>query len=182
MKSNERLQREVMKALKWELLHNGAFSTMGSELGVTAQNGVITLTGHVDSYPKKIAVEHAAKSVRGVRAMAEEIEVLLGWENQRSDTEIAEDAVNALQWNSAVPHHRITVSVEQGWVILEGTVEWEFQKDEAWREIEDVNGVTGITNLITVQARETSFRMLDNIHLGFQRALSTTWHALRLSN
>jgi osmotically-inducible protein OsmY len=189
MKSNERLQRKVMNALKWELLHTGVSPTVNdqsseirAELGVTAMNGVITLTGHVDSYAKKMAVEHAAKSVRGVRAVAEEIEVQLDRDNFRSDTDIAEEAVLALRWCTSVPDKRITVSVENGWVTLEGNVEWSFEKDEARREIEEVSGVMGITNHIIVQPEQRPSEIMRYIQRVLQGAFSLMWHGLRLPN
>lgn len=164
MKSNEHLQRDVMEALTWEPLLNAA------EIGVTAEEGVITLTGHVDSYPKKLAAERAAKSVNGVRALAEEIEVRIGNGSRMSDTAIAEAAVNALKWCTSVPDKRITVSVENGWVKLEGDVEWQFQKDEARREVEDITGISGITNLISVRPLIKPTEIKDKIQRAFQRS------------
>jgi len=167
MKSNEQLRRDVMDALKWEPLLNGSTSASKAEIGVAADNGVITLTGKVNSYPKKLAAERAAKSVLGVRAVAEELEVHLDITNRISDTEIAAAAINALKWCNSVPDKRLTVGVENGWVKLEGDVEWQFQKDEAQKEIEDLNGVTGVTNLITVQPVIRATEIKDKI----QRAL-----------
>jgi osmotically-inducible protein OsmY len=163
MKSNEHLRRDVSESLKWEpLLH-------GAEIGVNAEGGVITLTGHVDSYAKKLAAERAAKSVNGVRGLAEEIEVRLATANRLSDTEIAEAAVNALRWASSIPDKRITLSVENGWVKLEGDVEWQYQKDEARSEIEGIAGVIGITNLIEVQPEINPTDIKDKIQRAFER-------------
>ncbi len=164
MKSNQQLQRDVVEALKWEPLLSGA------ELGVTAKDGVITLLGHVDTYPKKLAAERAAKSVFGVGAVAEEIEVKLGMANRKTDTEIAQAAITALKWCNSVPDERITVSVENGWVKLEGDVEWQFQKDEACHEIEDINGVKGVTNLINVQPELKPIEIKDKIQRALQRS------------
>ncbi len=164
MKTNQQLQRDVVDALKWEPLLNGA------ELGVTARDGVITLTGHVDNYPKKLAAERAAKSVHGVRAVAEEIDVKLGAEDRVTDSEIASIAINALKWCNSVPDERITISVENGWVKLEGDVEWQFQKDEARHEIEDINGVKGVTNLIMVQPELEPVEIKDKIQRALQRS------------
>jgi osmotically-inducible protein OsmY len=163
MKSNEHLRRDVSESLKWEpLLHE-------AEIGVNAEGGVITLTGHVDSYAKKLAAERAAKSVNGVRGLAEEIEVRLSTANRLSDTEIAEAAVNALKWASSIPDKRITLSVENGWVKLEGDVEWQYQKDEARIEIEGIAGVIGITNLIEVQPEINPSDIKDKIQRAFER-------------
>jgi len=163
MKSNEHLRHDVTEALKWEpLLH-------GAEIGVSAEDGVITLTGHVDSYTKKLAAERATKSVKGVRALAEEIEVRIVRENSLSDTEIAEAAANALLWCASVPDKRITVSVENGLVKLEGDVEWQFQKEEAQQEIEHIAGVIGITNLISVEPELNPTDIKEKIERAFQR-------------
>ncbi len=170
MKSNEQLERDVRDALKWEPLLNGAVSTNRAEIGVTAEKGIITLTGRVDSYPKKLAAERAAKSVRGVRAVAEEIEVHLDGVALRNDTDIAEAAVNALQWCNSVPDKRITVSVENGWITLEGDVEWQFQKDEARREVEDIVGVKGVRNLLSIQPVLKPVEIQDQIQRALQRS------------
>ncbi len=169
MKSNEQLQRDVMDAVKWEPLLNGA-STLRAEIGVTANDGIVTLTGHVNSYAAKLAAERAAKSVHGVRAVAEELQVRLDGKNVKTDTEIATAAVDALRWNTSVPDDRLTVSVENGWVKLEGDVEWQFQKDEARHEIEDIVGVKGITNLISVKPVLKPTEIKGKIERAFQRS------------
>ncbi len=158
-----------MDSLRWEPLLNGS-SGQKADLGVTAENGVVTLTGHVDSYPAKLAAERAAKSINGVRAVAEEIEVRLDHKNMKTDTEIAQAAVDALRWCTAVPDDRITVSVENGWVKLEGDVEWQFQKDEARKEVEDLAGVKGISNLVTVKPILKPVQIKDKIKQAFQRS------------
>ncbi len=158
-----------MDAVKWEPLLNGA-STLRAEIGVTVEDGVITLTGHVNSYSAKLAAERAAKSVHGVRAVAEELEVRLDGNHVKTDTEIAEAAVDALRWNTSVPDERITVSVENGWVKLEGDVEWQFEKDEARHEIEGIVGVKGISNLLTVKPMLKPVEIKDKIQRAFQRS------------
>lgn len=169
MKSNDQIRRDVMDALKWEPLLNGITGS-AADIGVNAENGVITLTGRVDSYPAKLAAERAAKSVHGVRALAEELEVQLDGKNLKSDTAMAQAAVDALRWCTAVPDERITVSVENGWVKLEGDVEWQFQRDEARREIEDIAGVKGVTNLITIKPILKPVDVKDKIQKAFQRS------------
>jgi len=153
-----------MDALKWEPLLNKA------EIGVTVDHGVVTLTGRVDSYPGKLAAEHAAKGVNGVRALAEELQIKLDGNNVRTDTEIAQAAADALKWCTAIPDDRITVSVENGWVKLEGDVEWQFQKDEARREVEDIMGVKGVTNFVTVKPVLKPIDIKDKIQQAFQRS------------
>ncbi len=153
-----------MDALKWEPLLNKA------EIGVTVDHGVVTLTGRVDSYPGKLAAERAAKGVNGVRALAEELQIKLDGNNVRTDTEIAQAAADALKWCTAIPDDRITVSVENGWVKLEGDVEWQFQKDEARREVEDIMGVKGVTNFVTVKPVLKPIDIKDKIQQAFQRS------------
>ncbi|MDP4198602.1 MAG: BON domain-containing protein [Bacteroidota bacterium] len=164
MKTNEQLQRDVMEALKWEPVLNA------TDIGVAARDGVITLTGTVDSYPKKLAAERAAKNVAGVKAVAEEVVVHIDGNNRRTDTEIAEAAVNALRWCNTVPDEKIKVSVENGWVKLEGEVEWDYQKTEARREVEDLTGVKGVTNLISLSPQLKPSEIKNKIRRAFERS------------
>jgi len=164
MKTNEQLQRDVMEALKWEPILNA------TEIGVAAKDGVITLSGMVDSYAKKVAAEYAAKKVAGVRAVAEDIEIRPWGNNLKTDTDIAAAAVEALRWCTSVPDEKIKISVDNGWVKLEGEVEWQFQKDEARREIEDLSGVKGISNLITLKPVVKPADIKNKIHRAFERS------------
>ncbi len=181
MKSDQRLQHEVIHAVKREPLLMGLSSALQAELGVTASNGVITLTGHVDSYPKKWAIEHAAKSVPGVRAIAEEIEVPIDRINRISDTQIAQSAVRALRASDAVPDGQITISVENGCVKLEGNVEWPFERDEARRVINELDGVMKIINLITVQPELRYVERKEYFLRTFQHAFSMAWNFLSIN-
>jgi len=114
MKKNEDLQKDVQDAIKWEPLLNAA------EIGVIAHDGIVTLTGVVDSYAKKSEAEEAAKSVAGVKAVVEKIEIRFGNSWNKNDTEIATEVLNALKWNWEVPGEKVKVKVEDGWVTLEG--------------------------------------------------------------
>lgn len=150
MKTDLEIQRNVMDELKWEPFLNS------SEIGVAVKNGVVTLTGTVDTFSKKQAAEKAAKRVTGVKAVAEEIEVKLFPSSTKSDTDLASTIVDSLKWHSAMKEERIKVKVEKGWVTLEGDVEWEFQKDAAKTTVENLMGVKGITNLINVKPAVTA--------------------------
>ena len=145
MKTNENLQKDVQDAIKWEPLLNAA------EIGVTAKDGVITLTGVVDSYAKKLEAENAAKNVVGVKAVAETIKVNYGSSFKKNDTEIANEILNAWKWNWEVPGDDIKVKVESGWVTLEGKLEWNYQKEAAKRAVDNLTGVKGVTNKITIK-------------------------------
>lgn len=147
MKTDTQLQRDVIEELIWDPAVGRA------EIGVAANDGVITLSGEVGAFAQKYAAEHAAKRVAGVRAVAEELTVKLRGTTERTDTELAHTAVNALRWDIEVPTDAVTVRVEDGWIALEGTVEWQFQKTAAERALRYLTGVKGLTNLITVKPR-----------------------------
>ena len=146
MKSNQELQRDVQNAIRWEpLLH-------AAEIGVTVSDGVVSLTGIVDSYVKKMEAENAAKRVIGVKAIAEEIEVKLHDSSTKSDADIAADTLAALESNWLVPHHRVKVLVEKGWVTLEGDVPWNYQKDAANKAVVFLTGVRGVSNNLKIKS------------------------------
>jgi len=150
MKTNSELQRDVQDEINW------APNITAGEIGVTAKDGVITLTGNVPSYFEKHAAEKVAGRVAGVKAIAEELLVNLPFNSERTDTEIAETALNALAWNVAVPRDQVKVKVENGWVALTGQVEWYYQKSAAESAIRRLMGVKGLTNSITLKPRDTA--------------------------
>ena len=123
---------------------------------MTVSDGVVTLTGTVSSYPQKMAAEKAARRVWGVKAVANDIEVRLPTEAKRTDTDIAEAAVRALEWDTVVPSDRINVTVRDGWVTLDGNVDWYYQKTAAERDVRNLQGVRGVTNLIMVAGPRVS--------------------------
>jgi osmotically-inducible protein OsmY len=126
-------------------------SIHAAHIGVAVEKGVVTLTGHVGSYVEKIEAERVVQRVKGVKAIAEEIEVRYGDEPKRSDDEIAQRAVNILSWSTQVPEGVIHVKVQRGWVTLTGAVEWQFQKIAAEAAIHKLSGVLGVTNLIEIK-------------------------------
>jgi len=147
MKTNEELQKDVQAALKWEP------SLHAAEIGVIAKEGIITLTGKVDSYVKKAEAEDAARNVVGVKALVENIDVQFGSKGKREDNAIATDVVNAFKWNWEIPSDKINVKVEDGWVSLLGEVEWNYQKEATKKAVHNVPGVKGITNDIIVKSK-----------------------------
>ena len=166
MKTNAELQKDVQDAIKWEPLLNAA------EIGVTVKDGVVTLTGTVDSYSKKTEAEDAAKTVAGVKAVVEKIEVKYGsgWA-EKDDNEIAAEVVNALNWNGRIPNDKIKVKVEKGWVSLEGEVQWYYQKQAAKDAVKNLLGVVSVSNNITIK-HET----LDQIEKkDIESALKRNW-------
>ncbi len=146
MKSNSELQEDVQNAIRWEP------SMHAAEIGVTAKGGIVTLSGTVNSYSKKINAENAAKKVEGVKAIAEDITINYGSSFKKNDTQIAESILNAWEYNWEVPEDKIKVKVEDGWVKLEGEVAWKYQEEATRDAIKNLSGVKGITNLITIKS------------------------------
>ena len=146
MKTNTQLQKDVQDEIGWSPLLNPA------EIGVTVKDGIVTLTGTVDNYPKKLAAENAAKRVTGVKAVAEEIDVRDRASGTKTDAEIADSVLNALQGNIQVPDDKITVKVESGWVSISGEVNWNFQREAAENAIGFLTGVRGVSNNITISS------------------------------
>lgn len=163
-KTDEQLQRAVIEELQFEP------SVTASHVGVTVKNGVVTLTGHVPSYSEKWGAEAAAKRVDGVKAVANELDVKLAIDTKRTDEDIAMSAVNALRSNVLVPHDKIKAVVSKGWVTLEGEVQWQFQKNAAERAVRHLNGVTGVSNLITIKPRIDPTDLKSKIQKSFTRS------------
>lgn len=146
MKNNQELQTDVQNAIKWEPLLNAA------EIGVTAKDGVVTLTGIVDSYAKKMEAENAAKKVIGVKALVEKIEVKFSNSWSKTNAEIANEVLTALRCNWSLPNDKVTVKVEDGWVTLDGELPWHYQSESAKKAVHYLAGVKGVTNNIKIKS------------------------------
>ena len=153
--TDEEIQKDVLAELKWDA------QVQPNEIGVSVKDGVVTLTGWVDSYLKKWAAEDAAHRVGGVKAVANDIEVKVF--SERTDADIAEAAVRALQWDASVPADKIQVTVSKGWVTLKGEVNWNFEKQDAERVVRRLTGVKGVSNLITVKPSTTPSELKKRI-------------------
>jgi osmotically-inducible protein OsmY len=148
MKKNDKdLQRDVVEELRFDP------SISDEELAVSAKDGVVTLVGSVSTFAQKLAAERAVERVAGVKAFADDIEVKLDGRFERSDTEIAHAVLETLKWDVEVPDDAITARVENRWVMLEGTVDWPYEKDSAERAVRNLAGVRGVTNLIDIKPR-----------------------------
>src|SRR3954463_12164807 len=148
-RTDAQIQSDVLAELKWDA------RVMPNEIGVVVKDGVVTLTGRVDAYTKKWAAEEAAHRVRGVKAIANDIEVRLAISSEQNDADIAAAAVRALQWDAFVPIDKLDVTVSEGWITLKGEVEWQYQKQDAERVVRRLSGVKGVSNLITVKPNIT---------------------------
>ncbi|MGB5076763.1 MAG: BON domain-containing protein [Sphingorhabdus sp.] len=145
MKSDSQLQKDVMAELEWEPRVDHA------NIGVAAQDGVVTLTGHVSSYSSKLAAEQAARRVKGVRGLAEEIEVRFPSDAKMSDPEIAKRIADMFEWSVNIPKEKIGIKVEHGWVTLSGQVGFNYLRENAKDMVSRTSGVKGVTNLIEVK-------------------------------
>ena len=153
--TDEEIQKDVLAELKWDA------QVQPNEIGVSVKDGVVTLTGWVDSYLKKWSAEDAAHRVAGVKAVADDIEVNLF--SERTDADIAEAAIRTLQWDASVPADKIQLTVSKGWVTLKGEVNWNFEKQDAERVVRRLTGVKGVSNLITVKPSITPSELKKRI-------------------
>ena len=147
--TDSNIQRDITQELQWEP------SLRGDDIAVGVRDGVVTLGGFVDSWSEKGRAERVAARVKGVKAIANELEVKLPGPFVRTDAEIARAAMRALEWDIAVPHDRIRPRVESGWITLEGEVEWHSQKEAAERALRYLIGVRGVFNRITLAVHPT---------------------------
>jgi osmotically-inducible protein OsmY len=143
--TDEDIQRDVLEELTWDI------RVRPNEIGVVVKDGIVTLTGWVDSYLNKTAAEEDAQRVSGVKAVANDIEVRLPGAAERTDTDLARAALNALKWDAGIPTDKIDITVSHGWVTLKGEVDHYFQKRDAERALERLSGVRGVSNLLTVK-------------------------------
>ncbi len=164
MKDEKELQRDVLDELQWEP------SVDAAEIGVTARDGVVTLTGSVPSYAEKVRAEDATKRVHGVKAVANDIEVRLRAEDRWTDTDIAQAAIEALRWSTTVPDERIKVTVTKGWITLDGEVDWDYQRAAAYEAVHLLAGVMGVINNICVKPKASASEVKSRIEAAFRRS------------
>jgi VCBS repeat-containing protein len=163
MKSDRELQIDVLDELRWEPGVNA------TDIGATVKDGVVTLEGTVDNFAEKWAAEKAVKRLPGVKALAIELNVKLPGSSERSDSDIARAAENALSWHVLVPYEQMKVSVENGRVTLEGEVDWQFQKSTAEEAVRHLTGVKGVTNLITIKSKVAPTEVKEKIEAAIKR-------------
>jgi len=160
---DKKLRNDLHHELEWDPRVDAA------HIGIAVQDGVVTLTGQVGSYPEKMAAEEAVRRVRGVRGIAQDIVVRLPDEATASDEELAARAVRALEWDEMVPHELISVTAEHGIVRLEGAVNRAFERDEAELDVRKIRGVNGVINRILVQP-ESGVPSADAIRRALERS------------
>ena len=163
MESDRTIYNDVMEELRFEP------SLDESQISVTVKDGIVTLAGQVPSYRDKLTAERTTKRVYGVRGVADELHVAIPTAEQRTDADIAASILDTLRWNSSVPDESISITVDHGWVNLEGAVDWEYQKAAAGNAIRDLTGVRGVVNSIKVTPSVKSAEVREQIHKAFQR-------------
>jgi osmotically-inducible protein OsmY len=163
--SDNELRDDVLAELDWDP------SVTAAHIGVTARDGVVMLSGHVQRFAEKQAAEAAVRRVKGVKAVAEEIVVKLPDGIHRGDDDIAQAARARLDWNSTLPSDAIEITVQNGWITLSGEVGWGFEHDAAAQDVRRLWGVVGVTNNIKVKARVNTYNLTSDII----RALHRSW-------
>jgi osmotically-inducible protein OsmY len=163
MRSDSEIERDVREELKWDP------DLDASDIAVSVKDGVVTLAGFTPSYADRLEAEAAAKRVAGVLAVANDIEVRLPATDQRPDPDIARDAVAALKAELPISYDRIKLTAKDGWITLEGAVEWQYQKTTAENAVRRVKGVKGVTNVITVKPKVEPSELQRKIMEAFKR-------------
>ena len=176
MRTDAEIQKDVMEELRWELVQHS------NEIGVTVKNSVVTLSGVVDSYSRKLEAEHAAKKVLGVKAVAQEIIVKLTDQGKKTDAEIASAVLNALKWHSSIPEDKVQVKVEKGWVTLDGQVDWDFQRVYSKSSVENLEGVVGISNNIKLAPKLKTADVKNKIFAAFHRSATLDSENIQISS
>lgn len=164
MKKDSQLQHEALAELEYEPMIDAA------EIGVSVEDGIVTLNGRVRNFAELWTAERAVLRVAGVKAVANEIEVRMISGGERNDTDIARSALNALEWNTYVPQDRIKVEVEKGWVTLKGTVEHRYQQEAAENAVHHMVGVRGVSNMIVIKPLVTPAEVREKIEKALERS------------
>jgi osmotically-inducible protein OsmY len=184
LSSNDHTENETMtdSSLRQDIIDELDFepSIDAADIGVAVKNGIVTLTGHVPTYSQKVTVEDVVRRVKGVKGIAEEIEVRPVGSNRTADDEIAKRAVNTLGWNTSIPSGTVQVKVQKGWVALTGKVEWFYQKNAAANAVRDLAGVVGVTNQIEIKQHASATDVKKRIEDALKRYAEVEAQAIRV--
>ena len=169
MRTDAQIKEDVLDELSWQP------NVDETQIGVIVDHGVVTLSGVVDNYSKKLAAERAVRNVSGVKAVAEDIEVKYGSDFKRTDGQIAKATANAIEWNTSVPSDSVKVKVENGWVYLSGEVKWDYQKKAAKRAVEDILG-----DALVIKQAVRPFEIKEKIKKAFERTALVDANAINV--
>jgi osmotically-inducible protein OsmY len=173
--NNADLRQHVIAALEFDP------SVNASNIGVAVDDGIITLTGHVASYSEKLNAERTVQSVKGVRGIAEEIEIRYPSSKKTADDEIAHRALNVIAWDAAIPDGAVKVKVQRGWVTLTGKLEWNFQRRRAEDAVHQLSGVIGVTDLIEISPSVQVSDVKSRIETAFRRSAEVEAAGIRVA-
>jgi len=162
--TDHQLQQDVQNALEWEP------SVDQTDIGVSVAEGVVTLRGNVRSYAERAAAERVALRVYRVKAVANDLEVRLASNDEKTDTDIAQAVVSAFKWNTLVPADKISVTVARGWVTLKGNLKWQYEREAATRALRELAGVRGVINELVVKPQVTAVDVKEQIEAAFKRS------------
>ncbi len=174
MKTDAQIKQDVLDELVFQP------NIDETQIGVIVEDGVVTLSGVVNEYAKKVAANKVAKSVVGVKAVAEDIEVKYGDDFKKTDKEIAKAAVNALEWNATVPKEEVMVFVEDGYIYLSGEVPWDYQRNAAKRTLQNLLGVKGVINNIEIGPKVEPHNVEEQITKSFERSADLEAKGIRV--
>lgn len=173
--SDIQLRQDILDELDFEP------SIDAADVGVAVEDGVITLTGHVPTYAQKITVEDVVRRVKGVKGIAQHIEVRPFGTHRTADDEIAKRAVNTIKWNTSVPAGAVQVKIQDGWVTLTGKVDWQYQKAAAADAVRDLSGVVGVLNQIQINPRASASDVKKRIEDALKRNAEIEAQAIRVN-
>lgn len=173
--TDKQLQQHILDELDFEP------SVDAAAIGVAVENGIVTLSGHVSNYAQKIAAEHAVRRVRGVRAIAQEIQVRFPFDKKTADDEIAKRVADILRWDIMLPNDAVQPTVQGGWVTLKGQVEWQYQKEVAEADVRKVSGVVGVINQLTLKPRVQVPDLKQKIENALKRSAETEAKDIRVT-
>lgn len=173
--SDLQLRQDILDELEFEP------SIDAAHLGAASENGVATLTGHVSSYAEKLAAVQAVRRVKGVRAIADEIEVRFLGDRKTADDQIAKRAIDILEWDATVPGSSVQITVRHGSVTLAGTVDWNYQRDDAEKHVRKLSGVTGVINNIVIKPRIQAQNVKSKIEDALKRNAEVEAKAIRVT-
>lgn len=174
MKTDAQLKKDVMEELAWDP------AVRAEGIGVAVSQGVVTVTGHLETFAEKVAVERALRRVDGVQAMALELDVRIAPQHRRDDTDIAAAAEHALKWQTEVPPDCVRIIVERGWITLSGEVDWDYQRQAAYKAVHPLMGVVGVSNEIRIRQRATPQRLASRIEEALKRQAVREAHKVQI--
>jgi len=172
-KTDDQLKRDIEAELSWDP------KVRAAEIGVSVNEGAVSLLGTVDTYAQKWAAEDATKRVAGVRSVAQDLEVKIQTEHKRSDTDIAEAIQSALKWDVLVPKE-VTAKVSNGMVTLEGGVRWHFESESAERAVRNLTGVISVWNTITIKPQASPAQVKEKVEAALQRQATADAKSIRV--